>query len=438
MASSSRRLQKELVDIQLSDSRTFCCIEFDQDNLLHWTGLLLPDKEPYNKGAFKIAIDFPVEYPFKPPKITFLTKIYHPNVDEKGQVCLPLISPDNWKPTTKTEQVMSALLGLITEPEPDHPLRADIAEEFTKDRKKFNKAAEDYTKKYGMKRPDGYIFSRKRRMQEDNVMTVLVTGGTGLLGRALQQIVTTEEARSNEKWIFVGQQDCDLMDREATRLLFSKHRPSHVVHLAALVGGLYHNLRCNLQFFLKNMVIFVLYFYVENAHVFEYSEFLDSFKPKKYTSVIPCNVFGPYDNYNLQNGHVLPALIHKTYIAKRDKAPLEIFGSGKPLRQFIYSLDLARLFVWVVRSYEEIDPIILSVGENDEISILEAVRCIIDAFKFKGEVLQDKTKADGQYRKTASNAKMRKYLPHFKFTPFEVAIKESVDWFIANYDIARK
>lgn len=64
----------------------------------------MQDKEPYNKGAFKVAIDFPVEYPFKPPKITFLTKIYHPNVDEKGQVCLPIISPDNWKPATKTEQ----------------------------------------------------------------------------------------------------------------------------------------------------------------------------------------------------------------------------------------------------------------------------------------------------------------------------------------------
>ncbi|VDK83614.1 unnamed protein product [Onchocerca ochengi] len=156
MASSSRRLKKELMDIKSSDSRTFCCVEFDEDNLLHWTGLLVPDKEPYNKGAFKIAIDFPVEYPFKPPKITFLTKIYHPNVDEKGQVCLPIISPDNWKPATKTEQVMNSLLGLIMEPEPDHPLRADLAEEFTKDRKKFNKMAEDYTKKYAAKRPDGF------------------------------------------------------------------------------------------------------------------------------------------------------------------------------------------------------------------------------------------------------------------------------------------
>ncbi|VDM47672.1 unnamed protein product [Toxocara canis] len=80
---------------------------------------------------------------------------------------MPIVAPDNWKPATKTEQVwyvvrvqgfsvMNALLGLITEPEPDHPLRADLAEEFTKDRKKFNKNAEEYTKKYGFKRPDGY------------------------------------------------------------------------------------------------------------------------------------------------------------------------------------------------------------------------------------------------------------------------------------------
>jgi ubiquitin-protein ligase len=62
------------------------------------------DREPYNKGAFKISVDFPAEYPFKPPRITFLTKIYHPNIDEKGQVCLPIITPENWKPATRTEQ----------------------------------------------------------------------------------------------------------------------------------------------------------------------------------------------------------------------------------------------------------------------------------------------------------------------------------------------
>ncbi|VDK57113.1 unnamed protein product, partial [Anisakis simplex] len=158
----------------------------------------------------------------------------------------------------------------------------------------------------------------------------------------------------------------------------------------------------------------------------------------KYTAVIPCNVFGPHDNYDLVNGHVIPALIHKTYIAKRDGTPLEIFGSGTPLRQFIYSLDLARLFVWVLRDYEEIEPIILSVDEKDEVSIMDAVDAIVKAFDFKGQLLQDKSKADGQYKKTASNAKLRKYLPDFKFTPFDQAIKESVDWFITNYETARK
>lgn len=62
------------------------------------------DNPPYNKGAFRIEINFPAEYPFKPPKINFKTKIYHPNVDEKGQVCLPIISAENWKPATKTDQ----------------------------------------------------------------------------------------------------------------------------------------------------------------------------------------------------------------------------------------------------------------------------------------------------------------------------------------------
>ncbi|KAK0417903.1 hypothetical protein QR680_013272 [Steinernema hermaphroditum] len=170
MGSSSRRLRKELADLQSAEFKVLRNIDFDENNLLHWTGYLVPDKEPYNKGAFKIAIDFPTEYPFKPPKITFMTKIYHPNVDEKGQVCLPIVAPDNWKPATRTEQgesciitrrrymstflVMNALLGLVLEPEPDHPLRADIAEEFVKDRKKFMKNAEDYTKKYGEKRPE--------------------------------------------------------------------------------------------------------------------------------------------------------------------------------------------------------------------------------------------------------------------------------------------
>ncbi|KAM7344626.1 ubiquitin conjugating enzyme 10 [Cochliomyia hominivorax] len=148
-----RRLRKELTDLQQCQLKSFREIATDDDNLLRWTGLIVPDNPPYNKGAFRIEINFPAEYPFKPPKINFKTKIYHPNIDEKGQVCLPIISTENWKPATRTDQVINSLIALINDPEPEHPLRADLAEEFLKDRKKFMKNAEDFTRKNSEKRP---------------------------------------------------------------------------------------------------------------------------------------------------------------------------------------------------------------------------------------------------------------------------------------------
>lgn len=86
----------------------YCCIQYRQQSDLcaqyHVMFAFSQDNPPYDKGAFRIEIIFPAEYPFKPPKITFKTKIYHPNIDEKGQVCLPVISAENWKPATKTDQ----------------------------------------------------------------------------------------------------------------------------------------------------------------------------------------------------------------------------------------------------------------------------------------------------------------------------------------------
>lgn len=77
---------------------------------------------------FNLVVSLLAEYPFKPPKIAFKTKIYHPNIDEKGQVCLPIIHNENWKPATKTDQVIQSLIALVNDPEPEHPLRADLAE----------------------------------------------------------------------------------------------------------------------------------------------------------------------------------------------------------------------------------------------------------------------------------------------------------------------
>lgn len=145
---ATRRLQKELQAIKDEYN-----IHVDDSNILTWQVLILPSKQPYNKGAFRIEINFPAEYPFKPPKITFKTKIYHPNVDEKGQVCLPIILAEHWKPATRTDQVIQSLVALVNDPEPEHPLRTDLAQEFTKERKKFYMKAEEHTKKFAEKRP---------------------------------------------------------------------------------------------------------------------------------------------------------------------------------------------------------------------------------------------------------------------------------------------
>ncbi|XP_073811790.1 probable GDP-L-fucose synthase [Musca autumnalis] len=124
-------------------------------------------------------------------------------------------------------------------------------------------------------------------------------------------------------------------------------------------------------------------------------------------------------------------------IPEEDKT-FTVYGSGKPLRQFIYSIDLAKLMIWVLRNYNSVEPIILSVDEEQEVTIFDVAKAIANAFGFKGKLECDTSKADGQYKKTASNKKLRSLLPDFQFTNFDEAIKTSVDWYIQHYDEARK
>ncbi|TGZ64327.1 hypothetical protein CRM22_006438 [Opisthorchis felineus] len=153
--SSSARLQKELATLKnASNQRIFRNVVVDDSNMRHWTGYIVPEEPPYNKGAFKIEIVFPAEYPFKPPKLLFKTPIYHPNIDENGQVCLPIIQSDNWKPATKIEYILQALVAMLHSPETERALRSELAEEYMKDMKKFMKNAEEFTRKHAEKIPD--------------------------------------------------------------------------------------------------------------------------------------------------------------------------------------------------------------------------------------------------------------------------------------------
>ena len=155
-----------------------------------------------------------------------------------------------------------------------------------------------------------------------------------------------------------------------------------------------------------------------------------------YFSVIPCNIYGPGDNYDLENGHVIPALIHKFYLAKERNEDVTIWGSGNPLREFIFSKDVAKLVELLYDNYDSGVPVILSTGE--EVSIGDVVSMIAEIFEFKGKIIFDKDKPEGQFRKPSDNSIIKGMFPDFKFTPVKEGLRESVEWFISNYPNVRK
>ena len=152
-----------------------------------------------------------------------------------------------------------------------------------------------------------------------------------------------------------------------------------------------------------------------------------------YKSVIPTNIYGPNDNYSIENGHVLPSLIHKCYLARENKTPFTIWGSGNPLREFIFSKDISKLTEWVLNNYTENEPIILSTSE--EIPIKDVVEIIVELMNFKGEVIFDSSKPDGQFRKPSDNSKIKHYLPNFQFTPIYDGLKQTIEYFENHYNV---
>ncbi|KAL6306921.1 epimerase-domain-containing protein [Sparassis latifolia] len=317
---------------------------------------------------------------------------------------------------------------------------------------------------------------------------ILVTGGTGLVGSAIRYVIENEPEGSRfgkkpgEKWIFASSSEADLRDPEQTKRLFEKYKPTHVIHLAAIVGGLFINMKYKLTFLRDNVlindnVLHTSYLYnvkkvisclstcvypdkvsypldetkihlgLPHESNFGYAHakrLVDvqnhAYKDQygcNFTSAIPTNIFGPHDNYDLESAHVIPGLIHKCYLAKKNGTPFVVGGTGKPLRQFIYSRDLAKLFIWQLREYEDVEPLILSVGEDEEISIKQVADAIVKALDFKGEYTFDTSRADGQFRKPASNKKLLSLIGDFHFTPFAEALDESVSWFVKNFENAR-
>ena len=108
-----------------------------------------PDESPYSGGVYFLNIHFPTDYPFKPPKITFTTRIYHPNINSNGSICLDILK-DQWSPALTVSKVLLSISSLLCDPNPDDPLVPNIAHEYKTDKVKYEASAREWTRKYAM------------------------------------------------------------------------------------------------------------------------------------------------------------------------------------------------------------------------------------------------------------------------------------------------
>lgn len=145
---ASRRIQKELLDIQ-KDPPANCSAGPIADDLYKWQATIMgPEDSPYHGGVFCLDIVFPVDYPFKAPKLVFKTRIYHPNINpHSGAICIDILK-DNWTPSLTIGKVLLSICSLMCDPNPDDPLVPDVAYQFKTDREEFNRVAREWTQRY--------------------------------------------------------------------------------------------------------------------------------------------------------------------------------------------------------------------------------------------------------------------------------------------------
>lgn len=309
---------------------------------------------------------------------------------------------------------------------------------------------------------------------------LLMTGSSGLVGHAVEKILKENNAYEIYP---LSSKDCDLRNYEETLNIFLKIKPNYVFHLAGTVGGLFKNINNKVKMFEDNILI--NFNIVKICHIIQVEKLIcclstcifpdnltypidekmlhlgpphpsnDSYAYAKrmlevhcktyrdeyrdnFISVIPTNIYGPHDNFNLNDCHIIPALIHKCYLAKMNNTIFKVLGTGKPLRQFIYSEDLAKLLIWVLENYDSSEPIILSVDEKEEVSIEYIAKLICKEFQYNEDMIEfDNNFSDGQYKKTANSQKLNQ-LYKYNFISIDEGIRITINWFIQNYNQIRK
>ncbi|KAM9695655.1 ubiquitin-conjugating enzyme E2 D2 isoform 2-T2 [Trichechus inunguis] len=144
-----RRGRRELNDLA-RDPPAQCSAGPVGDDMFHWQATIMgPNDSPYQGGVFFLTIHFPTDYPFKPPKVAFTTRIYHPNINSNGSICLDILR-SQWSPALTISKVLLSICSLLCDPNPDDPLVPEIARIYKTDREKYNRIAREWTQKYAM------------------------------------------------------------------------------------------------------------------------------------------------------------------------------------------------------------------------------------------------------------------------------------------------
>jgi GDP-L-fucose synthase len=298
---------------------------------------------------------------------------------------------------------------------------------------------------------------------------VTVTGGRGFLGRYVVRLI---EAHGGNVVTF-SSSEYDLTKQADVARMYNDHRPEIVIHLAARVGGIGANQDNPGSFFYVNAIMGIEL--MEQARHHDVSKFVQvgtvcaypKFAPIPFSEddlwngypeetnapyglakkmllvqaqayreqygfngiyLLPVNLYGPGDNVDLHNSHVIPALIRKALEARDSKAPsMEVWGTGAPTREFLYVEDAARAIVMAAERYNKPEPV--NVGSADEISIKDLVELIVQLTGFEGNVVWDRSKPDGQPRRKLSVDRAEKEFGFRSSTPFRVGLRDTIRWY---------
>jgi len=305
-------------------------------------------------------------------------------------------------------------------------------------------------------------------------MSYLVTGATGLLG--------SEIIRERPDSIGLTSKDCDLTESNHAILTLEPGRIDTVIHCAAKVGGVKANTDYVADFFDSNVrmnmnvlnacmqrgfkLVSVLStcIYPDSSYVkypltedqlhmgpphtsnfgYAYAKRMLEVQSRAYRqqfgcnfiSVIPNNLYGPNDNYDLNSGHVIPALIRKFHEAKiYGYDHVDIWGSGKPIREFTFAPDAAKIILWLAENYNGDDPV--NIGNPEQISIMDLAHMIAEEIGYNRDINFDRSKPDGQYQKPSSNEKLMSLGWNGEYTSLREGLRETIKSFTCRYPNVR-